>query len=127
MEGYHILEGVTLFLVSIVTPVMHYITEVPQDNGTLSKEEMHGLVAALSILLWWNMLYYILPFRHTGPLVLIIQEIMKDMLVFIVLVVTVLAGFTVAFFVLFNHSDCRSSDPDKGNNCKTEAVEDAFG
>lgn len=126
MAGYHLFEALTLFLVSIVMPTMHIATIVNERGSGVSdsrvrREEVHGLVAGLSILLWWNMLYYILPFRHTGPLVLIIQEIMRDMSVFILLVITVLAGFTVAFFVLFNHSDCKVSD------CKTEDVVEAFG
>lgn len=51
--------------------------------------------------------YFAQPFRHTGPLVLLIDHVAKDCMYFIGLASIVLFGFALALHVLFrdvNHS-----------------------
>ncbi|GMH42925.1 hypothetical protein BSKO_10847 [Bryopsis sp. KO-2023] len=131
-SGFRLFEITTLLLVAVVIPVMHFLALRNDINGgELADEEVHGIIAPVSILLWWHMLYYTLPFKHTGPLVLIILEIMKDMTFFLCLGATVLAGFTVAFFVLFNDTGpCKTNamgESISDGQCQTALVSDAFG
>ena len=64
---------------------------------------LSGLVALESLLLWCKVLYYLQPFRSTGPLVIIVSAIALDILPFLLLATCVMLGFTVAFFVLYRH------------------------
>ena len=50
--------------------------------------------------MWLNLFYYLQGLRGTGPYVRTIIEVSKDMLGFMVLYVSILAGFSHAFFVV---------------------------
>ncbi|GMH43596.1 hypothetical protein BSKO_11518 [Bryopsis sp. KO-2023] len=77
---------------------------VARANGLLST-----LVAIESILLWWKMMYYVKPFRRTGPMVISISEILRDICYFLFLGFMVVIGFTIAFFVLYRRARPRPS------------------
>lgn len=100
------LELISLLMLAFVAPVMHFDAHFRADGNPVDDSiRLYPLVAVLSILLWWVLLFYAQPFKHTGPLVIIIQEILKDMLFFLVLAVSIMFGFGVAFFVLFQAND----------------------
>ena len=52
--------------------------------------------------MWLNLFYYLQGLRGTGPYVRTIIEVSKDMLGFMVLYASILAGFSHAFFVVFS-------------------------
>lgn len=109
--GMKWLEIISLLMLAFVAPVMHFETHFGKAGSSAEDSvQMHPLVAVLSILLWWELLFYAQPFKHTGPLVIIIQEILKDMIFFLVLAVSIMFGFGVAFFVLFQGTEIVPKD-----------------
>jgi hypothetical protein len=46
-----------------------------------------------AVLLWFNLLYYLRPYQSTGPLVMMILEIIADMRTFLVILAIVVVGF----------------------------------
>lgn len=68
------------------------------DRPTLS-----ALVAVESLLIWSRMLFYARPFNHTGPLVITIGAIVNEILYFLVLALSVMFAFALAFCVLYRH------------------------
>ena len=83
----------------IVLPIVHFTA----SSGAHSIQES-WLVSLTAIVLYWKLLYYAQAFRATGPLVIMIFEIFKDTLFFLVLMLAIMFGFGVAFFVTFRHS-----------------------
>ena len=55
-----------------------------------------------ALFMWLNLFYYLQGLRGTGPYVRTIIEVSKDMLGFMVLYISILAGFSHAFFVVFS-------------------------
>ncbi|GMH33162.1 hypothetical protein BSKO_00996 [Bryopsis sp. KO-2023] len=110
------LEMVSYILLSIIIPIVHY---VPFNSKFLT-----SLVAAESILVWSKMLYFAQAFKDTGPNVIMIKEIIKDIVFFLVMAFSVLFGFGVAFFVLYREKrfeDCEvdfPKDSDEFNDCE---------
>ncbi|CAD7696018.1 unnamed protein product [Ostreobium quekettii] len=82
----------------VIIPIVH-LTSFLEDL----RVHESWLVAVTSIMLWWKMLYYSSAFRPTGPLVIMIFEIIKDISVFIFTAFAILFGFGIAFFVVFRH------------------------
>ena len=64
-----------------------------------------GFMATASVLLWVKLLYYAQAFKSTGPMVVMIREIVKDIRWFLFVLVAFLVGFGVAFFVLLADDD----------------------
>ena len=64
-----------------------------------------GFMATASVLLWVKLLYYAQAFKSTGPMVVMIREIVKDIRWFLFVLVAFLVGFGVAFFVLLGDMD----------------------
>ncbi|GMH39374.1 hypothetical protein BSKO_07272 [Bryopsis sp. KO-2023] len=96
-SAWNWVEVLTYILLIIIIPVVHF-AERPNDNVGLST-----ILAVASIMMWWKVLYYMRSFKRTGPLVIIIGNIIQDMATFLVLSFLVLFGFGVAFFVLYRH------------------------
>jgi hypothetical protein len=46
-----------------------------------------------AVLLWFNLLYYLRPYQSTGPLVMMIFEIIADMRTLLVILAIVVVGF----------------------------------
>ena len=55
-----------------------------------------------ALFMWLNLFYYLQGLRGTGPYVRTIIEVSKDMLGFMALYISILAGFSHAFFVVFS-------------------------
>lgn len=73
-----------------------------KDDHHSDEITLSCIVAIASIMLWGKVLYYARAFFPTGPLVIMIGEIIQDILYFIALAFMVLFGFGVAFFVLYH-------------------------
>ena len=55
-----------------------------------------------SVLVWSRVLYFLLAYQATGPLVRMILQVFRDIKYFILLLVCTMIGFGLAFYVLFN-------------------------
>ncbi|CAF3802067.1 unnamed protein product [Rotaria sp. Silwood1] len=63
------------------------------------------VLAFVSIIGWGYMLFFVMAFQLTGPFVLMIYEMLfHDVLCFCIIYMVFLAGFSQAFFVLFNNN-----------------------
>lgn len=93
-SGWNWME-VTSYVAAIAIPFAKY-------NMHNDKTALSSIVAIASIMLWGKVLYYARAFYPTGPLVIMIGEIIQDILYFIALAFMVLFGFGVAFFVLYH-------------------------
>ena len=64
-----------------------------------------ALLAVASIIGWGYMLFFVMAFRLTGPFVVMIYEMLfNDVLRFFIIYMVFLAGFSQAFFVLFENN-----------------------
>lgn len=62
-------------------------------------------IAVASIIGWGYMLFFVMAFRLTGPFVVMIyQMLFNDVLRFFIIYAVFLAGFSQAFFVLFDNN-----------------------
>lgn len=76
------------------------------DNSVLTYNPMFKSCVSLTVcLIWWKLLYYFLPYKSTGPLIILIFEILKDIRFFVVVVIMILIGFGTMFFVLFSDEE----------------------
>ncbi|GMH36409.1 hypothetical protein BSKO_04277 [Bryopsis sp. KO-2023] len=92
-----------------------------------TQHRLTELVAIESILVSWKMLHFAQGFRLTAPIVIMIREIVKEILLFLFIAFGLLFGFAIAFFVLFrvkihspccdNWQDCQDSDDQREANC----------
>ncbi|CAF3781223.1 unnamed protein product [Adineta steineri] len=63
------------------------------------------LLAFASLLGWGYMFFFIMPFRFTGPFVIMIYKMLfNDVLRFLLIYIIFLAGFSQSFFILFNEN-----------------------
>ncbi|CAD7698674.1 unnamed protein product [Ostreobium quekettii] len=108
---WNILDFASSFATTFVIPIVHFkATEI-----RAGPEIESVLVSVTAIVLYWKLLYYLQSFRQTGPLVVSIFEIIRDILFFLILFLAIQFGFGVAFFVTFRH------------NLDDEDVVEAFG
>lgn len=100
-------EFTSYVLVVVVIPIT--IDQRDSDSQLLD-----GLLATSSVLLWTKLLYYAQAFKSTGPMVVMIKEIAKDIKWFLFVLVILLLGFGVAFFILMSghRNDDDSNDDD---------------
>ena len=62
------------------------------------------LLAVASLIGWIYMLFFIMPFRFTGPFVIMLYKMLfNDVLRFCIIYTIFLAGFSQAFFILSNN------------------------
>ncbi|CAD7698159.1 unnamed protein product [Ostreobium quekettii] len=92
------IETVSYLVVVFLIPFAIVRGEATQDV------DLSSLSAIVVIMLWWKALYYLGPFRSTGSLVVMIREILKDIIIFMLLAFGILFGFGTAFFVLYRHA-----------------------
>lgn len=105
---WNIIEVVSFLLVGLVTPILHFI-----DQG--DDVAWHSwLIGGTGILLWWKLLYYLQLFEKTSPLVIMIFDVLKDMMAFLMISIFLLFGFGIGFIILFQHEE-----GDIGNDFKS--------
>jgi len=68
-------------------------------------QAQQAILAIASIIGWGYMLFFVMAFRLTGPFVVMIYAMLfNDVLRFFIIYVVFLAGFSQAFFVLFDNN-----------------------
>lgn len=75
-----------------------------------SSQSSRSLLAWTVVLQWLRSLYFLLPFDSTGPLIIMIIEILKDTYVFLFVLLTVLLGAANGLFVLLHDSGAPGAD-----------------
>ena len=115
---WNVLEIISLLFVAFFLPALH----LGDWKSEIDKIET-GAAAVTSIMLWWKLLYYAQAFRKTGPLVIMIFEIIKDMLFFLITAAAVFFAFGLAFFVIFRHD----IEEDEMNKNKDVSISESFG
>jgi len=95
---WNLLELLSSLMTAIVLPVTHFMADTTERD---ERESM--MVAITAIVLWWKMLYFATPFRATGPSVVLIFEVVRDVLFFVFLLAAIMLGFSLAFFVTYRH------------------------
>ena len=69
------------------------------------------VLAIASIVGWGYMLFFLMPFRLTGPFVFMIyQMLITDVLRFCIIYAVFLASFSQAFFILFGYNGMNQKD-----------------
>ena len=96
---WNLLEIISLTMVIFCLPFLR----LGKWIDSRADEIESGVAAMTSIMLWWKSLYYAQAFRKTGPLVIMIFEIIKDMMFFLATAAGVFVAFGFAFFVIFRH------------------------
>ncbi|CAF4142511.1 unnamed protein product [Rotaria sp. Silwood2] len=85
------------FCIGIFTSQIFHLYEM-QQHETL-------VLAFTSLIGWGYMFFFIMPFRFTGPFVIMIYKMLfNDVLRFCIIYTIFLAGFSQSFFVLFNEN-----------------------
>lgn len=74
------------------------------QNAMYSKVRI-SIISVTECLIWWKLLYFMFPFESTGPLVIMIFEVLNDIKVFLLVVTVILIGFSTTFFILFSEAD----------------------
>ena len=115
-DYFNILEIVCYFLIVFLVPMAHVMADVREVESRL----LAGFVAMASIFLWAKTLYYAQAFKGTGPLVIMIREIVKDIRFYLFLLFAILTGFAIAFFVLFRNERSNDCDDDKSSQSDQE-------
>lgn len=96
------------------------------DKRSADSQLLDGLLATTSVLLWTKLLYYAQAFKSTGPMIVMIKEIAKDIKWFLFVLVILLLGFGVAFFILMSgHRNDNNSDDDKSDYDESEEEPDS--
>ena len=68
-------------------------------------EAQTAVLAIAAILGWGYLLFFVMAFRLTGPFVVMIyQMLFNDVLRFCIIYMVFLAGFSQAFFILFDYN-----------------------
>ncbi|GMH43824.1 hypothetical protein BSKO_11758 [Bryopsis sp. KO-2023] len=114
--------GAYALLVILIGPMHFNIVTGNQETidgraqSSTSQNRLTVVVCTESILLSWKMLRYAQGFASTAPMVIMIREIVKEILTFLMLAFGLMFGFAIAFFVLFRvtiHKPC--TDPEIEN------------
>eukprot|EP00210_Caulerpa_lentillifera_P006593 g6298.t1 len=98
-SGWNWMEVLSYFNIVVVIPLAHFVFA---NEGSYTTT-LSALVALESLLLWSRMLFYARPFRATGPFVLVIASLTAKIIPLMVLGLTVMIGFALAFHVLYRH------------------------
>ena len=107
---WNVVDLFSSVVTTFILPMIHF-TATNEDRS-----QRESLLAAITlVVLWWKMLYFGQATRTTGPLVIAIFEIVKDIAFFIVTILLIQLGFGVAFFMVFQH------------NLDNEDLRDSFG
>ena len=110
---WNVWEMASYLLVVFAIPIAHFGTIIEEEKEQ-SQYALSCLVAITTIMLWWKLLYYGKCFPSTAPLVIMVFQIIKDIASFLLLLVAILAGFGLAFFVLFRQDTSCCMNP----NCE---------
>lgn len=99
-SGWNWMEVTSYVILVILLPANRLSSE-----NILTGRQTSDFVAVTLIMLWWKVLCYARAFEPTGPMVIMIGEIIKDIFYFLLLACLVLFGFGMAFFVIYRQVD----------------------
>lgn len=131
LDSFNVTEIATYVFIIGLVPAAYAVD--------ITSRTLASAVAITCIMLWAKTLYYAQAFKGTGPLVIMIREIIQDIRFYIFLMFAILMGFAIAFFVLFrneqvNQKECLdiSSEEAETDECirKREVngqIEELFG
>ncbi|CAD7704848.1 unnamed protein product [Ostreobium quekettii] len=126
LSKWNALEIGSSIMVAFVLPAMQLTANTEERQQWQSV-----LVAMTAITVWWKLLYFATPFKATGPLVIVIFEVIKDIFFFVFLLVAIMFGFSVAFFLAFRHDvgdvEMAAEELDAETLKELQEVSDAFG
>eukprot|EP00210_Caulerpa_lentillifera_P009189 g8761.t1 len=111
-SSWNLIEAFSYIMVVIIVPLGEYVILNEGDQMPI----LSALVAVESLLIWSRMLFYARPFRRTGPLVVTVAAIAKEIVYFLMLSLMIMFGFAMAFQVLYRHVGSSSINEDK--NCE---------
>ncbi|CAD7704847.1 unnamed protein product [Ostreobium quekettii] len=116
---WNLLELLSSIMTAFVIPATHF------SATSESRDQRESVMVAITaIVLWWKLLYFATPFRATGPLVILIFEVLKDIVFFVVLLAAIMFGFSVAFFVTFRHDKLALNEDFMNEVCDGKNVTD---
>eukprot|EP00210_Caulerpa_lentillifera_P008054 g7691.t1 len=99
-SGWNILENITYFLLLFVIAPLHFASFLTTSHIPI----LSTILAMESILMWFKIWYYAQAFTRTGAFVLMIENVIRDCLPFLMLSGIILVGFSLALFTLFQQS-----------------------
>lgn len=109
------IELVYCVLLVVVIPVLILYCGFASD-------EVAAFMAVASVLLWMKLLFYAQAFKSTGPMVIMMREIIFDIRWFLFILFAFLVGFGVAFFVLLANTRQKNQKDneleEQENECK---------
>lgn len=101
LSKWNVIELITYIDIICVIPILQ---KVDYHFDKFSDSVLKNFSSVAVCLMWWKLLYYLFPFKATGPLVILIFEVLKDLRVFILVVVMILSGFATMFFPMLSNS-----------------------
>jgi Ion transport protein len=87
----------TLTLIAVLKQATAADTTHPALNTTANI-----INATAAVLLWFKLLHFMRPYQSTGPLVMMIFEIIADIRTFLLILAIVVMGFANAFYVILS-------------------------
>eukprot|EP00953_Heterococcus_sp_UTEX-ZZ885_P001374 1258-Heterococcus_DN1.PRE.1 len=87
----------TLTLIAVLKQATATDTTHPELNTTANI-----INATAAVLLWFKLLHFMRPYQSTGPLVMMIFEIIADIRTFLLILAIVVVGFANAFYVILS-------------------------
>eukprot|EP00210_Caulerpa_lentillifera_P007742 g7388.t1 len=110
-----------IMLLAIIVP-LHVLSLFTHDVLSI----LFAFLALETILIWIKVWYFAQAFKKTGAFVLMIENVLKDCLPFLVLALVILIGYSFALFILFqsplqtikddvktNHSEEKDNENDE--------------
>lgn len=88
--------------ISFIIPILQIIAYSKKECTSVSLNNIASVTVGL---LWWKSLFYMLPFEKTGPLVNMIFEVLKDLGVFLIVVIVIMVGFSTMFFGMISSNN----------------------
>lgn len=88
-----------MYFIIFIMPIFHLMNYFHVIVSDLLLQSIASLAA---VFIWWKLLYFMLPFKSIGPQVNMIFEILKDIYVFLIVILIILGGFSTMFYGMFD-------------------------
>eukprot|EP00210_Caulerpa_lentillifera_P008920 g8511.t1 len=99
-SSWNIWENVTYFVLLFGIVPLHFVTFYSTSHIFF----LNSILAIEIICLWRKLWYYAQAFTMTSAFVLMIENVVRDCIPFLILSGIALVGFSLALFILFQHS-----------------------
>ncbi|KXZ46867.1 hypothetical protein GPECTOR_40g601 [Gonium pectorale] len=104
---FDLLDIISFMLLGAIVPLYLVCSCNPERDSATQDRLVSALVTTAAIestMVWARVLYFMLAYQATGPLVRMIVHIIRDISFFLVLLLCTLLGFGLSFYLLFNFS-----------------------